>query len=95
MGPCFKSYFYLINLTGQKQYMTELKWIWPVVVSTLSSTNQKQFPDLGSDASSVWNFCACFAEFRRETSGNIAKCQQFSQQQQQQQSLFVLTLAQK
>ena len=35
--------------------------------------------------------------FGRETSGNIAKCRQFSQQQQQQQqqSLFVLTLAQK
>ena len=60
MGPCFKSYFYLINLTGQKQYMTELKWIWPVIVSTLSSTNQKQFPDLGSDTSSVWNFLHLF-----------------------------------
>ena len=25
--------FYLINLTGQKRYVTELKWIWPVIVS--------------------------------------------------------------
>ena len=24
---------YLINLTGQKRYMTELKWIWPVIMS--------------------------------------------------------------
>ena len=27
-----------------------------------ASTNQKYFPDLGSDASSVWNFCAHFSE---------------------------------
>ena len=25
-------------------------------------TNQRHYPDLGSDASSVWNFCACFSE---------------------------------
>ena len=24
---------YLINLTGQKQYVTELKWIWPLIMS--------------------------------------------------------------
>ena len=24
---------YVINLTGQKRYMTELKWIWPVILS--------------------------------------------------------------
>ena len=93
MGPCFKSYFYLINLTGQKQYMTELKWIWPVVVSTLSSTNQKQFPDLGSERQYGISALVSQMPFGRETSGNIAKCRQFSQQQQQ--SLFVLTLAQK
>ena len=27
-----------------------------------ASTNQKHYPDLGSDASSVWNFCAHFSE---------------------------------
>ena len=27
------------------------------------STNQKYYPDLGSDASSVWNFCARFSDF--------------------------------
>ena len=26
------------------------------------STNQKHYPDLSSDASSVWNFCACFSD---------------------------------
>ena len=27
---------------------------------THGTTNQKPYPDLGSDTSSVWNFCACF-----------------------------------
>ena len=27
-----------------------------------TSTNQKHYPDLGSDASSVWNFCARFSD---------------------------------
>ena len=26
------------------------------------STNQKHYPDLGSDTSSVWNFCARFVD---------------------------------
>ena len=26
------------------------------------TTNQKYYPDMGSDASSVWNFCACFSD---------------------------------
>ena len=26
------------------------------------STSQNHYPDLGSDASSVWNFCACFSD---------------------------------
>ena len=26
------------------------------------TTNQKRYPDLGSDASSVWNFCARFSD---------------------------------
>ena len=26
------------------------------------STNQKYYPDLGSDGSSVWNFCARFSD---------------------------------
>ena len=44
------------------------------------STNQKHYPDLGSDASSVWNFCARFSDvIWRETSGSVAKCPLFSQ----------------
>ena len=27
-----------------------------------ASTNRKQYPDLGSDASLVWNFCSCFSD---------------------------------
>ena len=42
--------------------------------------NQKHHPDLGSDASSVWNFCARFlTSFGGETSGSFAKCRLFSQ----------------
>ena len=26
------------------------------------TTNQKRYPDLGSDASSVWNFCVCISD---------------------------------
>ena len=26
------------------------------------TTNQKHYPDLGSDSSSVWNFCARFSD---------------------------------
>ena len=29
---------------------------------TSGTTNQKQYPHLGSDISSVWNFCACFSD---------------------------------
>ena len=39
-----------------------------------ASTNQKHYPDLGSDTSSVWNFCARFSDvISREISGGIAK----------------------
>ena len=39
------------------------------------TNNQKHYPDLGSDASSVWNFCARFSGvIWRETSGSVAKC---------------------
>ena len=44
------------------------------------STNQKQYPDLGNDASTVWNSCARFSVvIWRETSGSVAKCRLFSQ----------------
>ena len=43
-------------------------------------TNQKHFPVLGSEASSVWNFCTRFSGIiAQETSGSISKCWLFSQ----------------
>ena len=45
------------------------------------TTNQKDYPDLGSDTSSVWNFCASYSDtFGRERRpGSVAKCRLFSQ----------------
>ena len=44
------------------------------------STNQKHNPDLGNDASSVWNFCAHFSDvIWRETGNSVAKCRLFFQ----------------
>ena len=44
------------------------------------STSQKHYPDLGSDTSSVWNFCARFSDvILRETVDGVVKCQLFSQ----------------
>ena len=44
-------------------------------------TNQRHYPDPGSDTSSVWNFCPLALEtiFHEETSGGVMKCQLFSQ----------------
>ena len=45
----------------------------------LDSTNHKQYPDLGSDASSVINFALVSqTSFGGETSGSITKCRLFS-----------------
>ena len=42
--------------------------------------SQKHRPDLGSDTSSVWNFCARFSDvIWRGTSGSVSKCRLFSQ----------------
>ena len=44
------------------------------------TTSQKHYPDLGSDTSSVWNFCARFSDvIARETSGGVVNCGLFSQ----------------
>ena len=44
------------------------------------STNQKHYPDLGSDASSVWNSAlASQTSLHGETSGGVLKCGLFSQ----------------
>ena len=44
-------------------------------------TNQKDYPDLGSDASSVYGISVLVSHtsFCRETSGGVLKCQLFSQ----------------
>ena len=47
-----------------------------------STTNQKRYPDPGSDASSVWNFCALFSDViwsGGEASNSVAKCRLFCQ----------------
>ena len=39
-----------------------------------ASTNEKDYLDLGSDASSVWDFCTCFSDvFLQETCGGFTK----------------------
>ena len=44
------------------------------------STNQKHYPDSGSVASSVWNFCSRLSDvISRKNSGSVAKCRLFSQ----------------
>ena len=59
--------------------------IWVVLLigrarGKFDSTIQKHYPDLGSDASSVWIFCARFSDvICRGTSGSVAKCRLFSQ----------------
>ena len=45
-----------------------------------ASANQKHYPDLESDTSSVWNHRARFSsDISRETSGGVAKGRLFSQ----------------
>ena len=41
----------------------------------------RHYPDLGSDASSIWNFCVLVSQmsFGWETSSSVAKCRPFSQ----------------
>ena len=36
---------------------------WLKQIFSCGTANQKHHSDLGSDASSVWNFCACFSDF--------------------------------
>ena len=47
---------------------------------TNQSTNQKHYPELNSNTSSVWNFCARSSDvISRETSGDVGKGRLFSQ----------------
>ena len=61
--------------------MTSTTRIWVVLLIgwSKSSTNQKHYLDLGSDASSVWNFCTCFSDV---ISQNLAKCWLFLEARQ-------------
>lgn len=47
---------------------------------TFALTNQKSYPDMGSDTSPVWNFCIRSAQrsIRGETSGVVTICRLFS-----------------
>ena len=48
----------------------------------MKQANQKHYPELGSDALSVWNFFGRFLEvinFCGETSGGVVKWRMFSQ----------------
>ena len=59
-------------------------WCFRLVVlrGIFVSTNQTLYPNLGSDASSVWNFDlrSFFRHhFRGETSGDVTKCRLFPQ----------------
>ena len=41
----------------------------------IASSNQKHYPGLGSDRSSVWNSCGCFSDIiSKGTSGGVRKC---------------------
>ena len=51
-----------------------------VVVWKFASTSQKHHPDLGSDTSSVWNFCARSSDaILRESQLSRRECRLFSQ----------------
>ena len=53
----------------------------PLIGWKFDSSNQKHYPDLGSDASSVMEFSVLVSQtsFRGETAGGVAKRQLFSQ----------------
>ena len=60
------------------KYYVSLRQIW--VVLLIVSSNQKRYPDLVSDTSSVWNFCAhSQMSFHWETCNGAPKCWPFSQ----------------
>ena len=47
----------------------------PLIGWKIASSNQKHYPDLGSDRSSVWNSCGRFSDIiSKGTSGGVRKC---------------------
>ena len=54
-------------------------WVVLWIYWKFASINQKHYPDMGGDASSVWKFfCCSWTSFCRETNGGVAKCCLFS-----------------
>ena len=70
-------FFFLLFRTAVHVIVTDVGWcFWlGMLLRKFASTNQKHYPDLDSDTSSVWNFCAISTDI----GDGIAKCQLFSQ----------------
>ena len=73
---------------------------WVVFLISWRKFHKRYYPDLGSDASSVWNFWARFSDvIWTGTSGSVAKCRLFSQAKENtklsqfQTELFFVSLA--
>ena len=73
------------EMTPDREMSAKIPYWWRVTFKIITvvlligwkfpSTNQKHYPDLGSDASTVWNFCACFSDtknFSRGCGGVVA-----------------------
>ena len=59
------------EMTSDRETSAKIPYSWRVTFKItvvlligwkFPSTNHKHYPDLGSDASTVWNFCACFSD---------------------------------
>ena len=63
--------------------MVHTSEIWEelLIGGKFASSNQEHYLDLGSDTSSVWNFCTHFSDVipQGSTTGCIVKCLVFSQ----------------
>ena len=61
-------------------FMTTKFWVVLLISWKFASASQKHLPHLGSDASSVWNFCSCCSDIISwVTVGDIVECCLFSQ----------------
>ena len=76
------------EMTSDRQTSAKIPYWWRVTFKItvvlligwkFPSTNQKHYPDLGSDASTVWNFCACFSDVISARGDGVASCRLFSQ----------------
>ena len=85
LGRCHHRFLH--EMTSDRETCAKIPYWWRVtfkisVVLVIGwkfpSSNQKHDPDLGSDASTVWNFCACFSHVISR-GGGVALCRLFSQ----------------